>query len=179
MPLDQRTNDLSRRRLMGEPAGRCSASAGTDRGSTTTFDSLVWDNPIRITDFNNGLAPPNGPYDPSGYSNGNGPAQGRNGDGAEQQMNVVSATGLYKLPRRTTLNGTLQFTSQTQDEALIPWTINSVINTPSVFAAFPHLAQLPRATARGRGEGRQHAVEPQLAAGTRRELHGAVSLQRA
>ena len=38
---------------------------------------LTWDNPIRATDFNNGLLPPNGPYDPSGYSNGNGPAQGR------------------------------------------------------------------------------------------------------
>ena len=41
------------------------------------FDTLVWDNPIRATDFNNGLLPPDGPYDPNGYSNGNGPAQGR------------------------------------------------------------------------------------------------------
>ena len=63
----------------------------------------------------------------------------------DNNMNVVSATGLYKLPGRSTLNGTLQFTSQNQDEALIPWTINSLITgTPAVIAEFPHLAQLPR-----------------------------------
>ena len=32
---------------------------------------------------------------------------------------------------RTTVNGTLQFTHQTQDDELIPWTINSVIDTPA------------------------------------------------
>lgn len=68
-------------------------------------------------------------------------------------MHVVSATALYRLPGRTTLNGTAQLTSQNQDETLIPWTINSVINTPGVFAAFPHLAQLPRSTAQGEARG--------------------------
>ena len=45
---------------------------------SNNVDTLVWDNPIRATDFNNGTAcRPTEPYDPSGYSNGNGPAQGR------------------------------------------------------------------------------------------------------
>jgi MtrB/PioB family decaheme-associated outer membrane protein len=151
-PLDQRTDDLSVGASWTNPRGM--VRIGWD-GSwfTNQIHSLVWDNPIRLTDFNNGLLPPNGPYDPNGYSNGNGPAQGQQAMAPNNMMNVVSATALYKLPRRTTLNGTLQFTSQTQDETLIPWTINSAINTPAVFAAFPHLSQLPRATAEAEAKG--------------------------
>jgi MtrB/PioB family decaheme-associated outer membrane protein len=151
-PLDQRTDDLSIGASWANPQGMF--RLGWD-GSwfTNHVQSLVWDNPIQLTDFNNGLLPPNGPYDPNGYSNGNGPAQGRQAMAPSNTMNVVSATGLYKLPGRTTLNGTAQFTAQNQDEALIPWTINSVINTPAVFAAFPHLAQLPRATAQAEATG--------------------------
>jgi len=151
-PLDDRTDDLSIAASWANPQGMF--RLGWD-GSwfTNHFNSLVWDNPIRITDFSNGLPPPSGPFDPSGYSNGNGPAQGRESTAPSNMMNVVSATGLYKLPSRTTLNGTVQFTSQTQDETLIPWTINSVINSPTVFAAFPHLAQLPRSTAQAEAKG--------------------------
>ena len=67
-------------------------------------DTLVWDNPIRATDFSNGHVPPNGPYDPSGYSNGNGPAQGRMALWPGNSMNVVSVMGLYKMrdARRST-----------------------------------------------------------------------------
>lgn len=151
-PIDQRTNDLSVGASWTNPRGMF--RLGWD-GSwfSNQHQSLVWDNPIRATDFTNGLAPPNGPYDPSGYSNGNGPAQGRQGLAPDNTMNVVSATAMYKMPGRTTLNGTAQLTSQNQDEALIPWTINSVINTPLVFAAFPHLAALPRATAQAEARG--------------------------
>ena len=41
------------------------------------FNAVMWDNPLQLTDYNNGLVPPAGPYDASGYSNGNGPARGR------------------------------------------------------------------------------------------------------
>ena len=68
-------------------------------------------------------------------------------------MNVVSAMGLYKMARRTTINGTLQFTGQSQNEALIPWTINPVIANPTVYAAFPGLAALPRSTAEAEVKG--------------------------
>jgi len=151
-PLDDRADDVSVGASWANPQGMF--RFGWD-GSwfTNHHTSLVWDNPIRITDFNNGLLPPNGPFDPSGYSNGNGPAQGREAVAPGNMMNVVSATGLYKMRGRTTLNGTVQLTSQTQDETLIPWTINSVINSPTVFAAFPHLAQLPRSTAQAEATG--------------------------
>jgi MtrB/PioB family decaheme-associated outer membrane protein len=153
IPIDQRTNDVT---LGASWRNQKSLFRVGWDGSWFNNDikSLVWDNPIRITDYTNGLAPPNGPYDPSGYSNGNGSAQGRMSMAPNNTMNVLSATGLYKLPSRTTVNGTLQFTSQNQNDALIPWTINSVIlNTPSVIAEFPHLAQLPRPTAEAEAKG--------------------------
>ena len=151
-PLDQRTNDMSVGASWLNPRGMF--RLGWD-GSwfTNRVQSLAWDNPLFLTDYNNGLAPPGGPYDPSGYSNGNGPAHGRAAMAPDNMMNVVSATALYKMPGRTTLNGTAQFTSQTQDDELIPWTINPVINTPAVFAAFPGLAQLPRPTAQAEAKG--------------------------
>jgi MtrB/PioB family decaheme-associated outer membrane protein len=151
-PLDQRTNDASVGATWANP--RSMFRLGWN-GSWFNNDihSLTWDNPIRLTDFSNGLAPPGGPYDPSGYSNGNGPGQGRQAMAPDNVMNVVSATGLYKMPGRTTVNGVAQLTQQTQDDDLIPWTTNSVINSPAVFAAFPHLAQLPRATADASAQG--------------------------
>jgi MtrB/PioB family decaheme-associated outer membrane protein len=152
LPLDQRTNDLSLGATWAKPKGMF--RIGWD-GSWFTNDiqTLVWDNPIRLADFTNGLAPPSGPYDPSGYSNGNGPARGRMALMPGNTMNVVSATGLYKLARRSSVNGALQFSQQRQDEALIPWTINEVIDSPLVMAAFPHLASLPRPTALAEAKG--------------------------
>jgi MtrB/PioB family decaheme-associated outer membrane protein len=153
IPIDQRTNDVKLGASWANP--KAMFHLGWE-GSwfNNDIESLVWDNPIRITDFSNGLAPPLGPYDPSGYSNGNGSAQGRMALAPSNSMNLVSATGLYKMRGRTTLNGTLQLTSQNQNADLIPWTINPVIlNTSSVIVAFPHLAQLPRATAEAEAKG--------------------------
>ena len=78
-------------------------------------------------------------------------------------MNVVSAMGLYKMARRTSVNGTLQFTTQSQDEALIPWTINPVIANPSV-SRVPSSCGLAAEHRRSRGEGDERAAEPELAA---------------
>src|SRR5262245_1368504 len=151
-PLDQRTNDLSLGASWTRP--KAMVRVGWDGSWFNNHNkSLTWDNPIRMTDFNNGLTPPDGPYDPNGYSNGNGPVQGRQALAPDNMMNVVSATALYKLQGRTTINGTAQLTSQTQDETLIPFTINSMINSPTVLAAFPHLAHLPRPTAQAEARG--------------------------
>lgn len=151
-PLDQRTNDAA---LAATWANRRSMVKLGWNGSWFNNDihSLTWDNPIRLTDFSNGLVPPLGPYDPSAYSNGNGPAQGRQAMAPSNRQNVVSATAMYKLPARTTLNGVAQLTEQRQNERLIPWTTNAVINSPLVVAAFPHLAALPRATAEAEARG--------------------------
>ena len=63
LPIDQRTNDV---RLGASWSNTKSMfRIGWDESwFNNAFESLVWDNPIRLTDFNNGLAPPNGPYDP-------------------------------------------------------------------------------------------------------------------
>jgi hypothetical protein len=100
-PLDDTTNDVEVGASWANP--RAMLRVGW-YGSwyTNHFNRLVWDNPIFLTDFNNGLLPPNGPFDPSGYSNGNGPAQGRESVAPSNTMQVVSATGLYKLRGRTT-----------------------------------------------------------------------------
>jgi hypothetical protein len=158
-PIDQRTNDVSLGASWANPTAMF--RIGWD-GSwfSNQYHDLVWDNPDFLTDFNNGNlsynCPPSGvggPWDCSGYNNGNGPARGRMALAPDNNMNVVSATGLYKAARRTTVNGTVQFTDQNQNQALIPWTINPVIDNPATFVNFPHLAALPRSTAEAEAKG--------------------------
>ena len=76
LPIDNRTNDIEAGVEWANPKGMI-RFAWNGSYFTNDIPSLTWDNPIRSTDFSNGLQPPSGPYDPSGYSNGNGPAQGR------------------------------------------------------------------------------------------------------
>lgn len=144
--LDQRTNDFSAGVEFAREKGMF--RFGWD-GSWfgNDLETLTWENPVRLTDFTNGLTPPSGPYDPNGYSNANGPARGLMTLPPPNSQNVFSFTGLYRLPKRTSVNGTFQYTKQDQNATLIPWTTNPVINTPTVYAAFPHLARLPRNTA--------------------------------
>lgn len=146
MQLDNRTNDFTAAVEWVKPQGMIRAALDYSMFSNQ-FNQLEWDNPVRITDFDNGRVPPLGPYDPSGYSNGNGPAKGRISMFPDSTMMAVSFMGLYKLPHRSTINGTVQIMNMDQDDDLIPWTTNSVINTPLVWASFPELAQLPRPTA--------------------------------
>ena len=80
-------------------------------------------------------------------------------------MNVVSAMGLYKMARRTTVNGTLQFTTQSPERSADSVDDQSGHrDTPTCLRAFPHLAALPRQHGRGRGEGRERAPQLELAA---------------
>jgi len=138
LPLDNRTNDFSTGLEYSSAKGMMRV-AWDGSWYTNDLHELVWDNPLRATDFT--------PYDPSGYSNGNGPAQGRMSLAPSNSMNALSGTALYKLPAHSTLNGTLSYTVMSQNDALIPWTINPAIANPAVYSAFPGLASLPRATA--------------------------------
>jgi hypothetical protein len=113
--------------------------------------SLTWDNPQRATDFcrfGNAANPPGVCYDPSGYSNGNGPASGRLALPPSNTVDTIDWMGMVKLPGRTTANASLSVAMNHQDDALIPWTSNSWAGTaPAVYAAFPELAALPRDSA--------------------------------
>ena len=158
-PIDQRTNDVGIGASWSHNKGML--RVGWDGSWFTNHNQvLVWDNPVRLTDFTNGSTVFNcpttgagGPWDCSGYSNGNGPAQGREALAPSNMMNVISAVAMYKLAPRTTLNGTVQLTNQRQDEQLIPWTINSVIDQPATFNSFQGLAVLPRSSADAEAQG--------------------------
>jgi MtrB/PioB family decaheme-associated outer membrane protein len=152
MQLDNRTNDFGAAVEWVRPQGMFRAAFERSMFSNQ-FNDVMWDNPLNLTDYTNGLQPPVGPYDPNGYSNGNGAARGRISSFPDNSMSVVSFMGLYKFNRHTTVNGTVQISDQTNDDELIPWTTNSQINQPSVWALFPHLAELPRPTAEAKVRG--------------------------
>ena len=112
--------------------------------------SLRWDNPWRLTDFcKTGIAgqAPGTCYDPSGYTNGNGPNDGTMAMPPSNSLNTFSWMGMVKLPGKTTANASFSAGSNTQNAALIGWTTNPVIANPIVYASFPGLKTLPRETA--------------------------------
>jgi hypothetical protein len=65
-------------------------------------------------------------------------------------MTTLYVKGQYKMPRRTVINAAVLVSDLRQDDHLIPWTSNGVINQPLVWNAFPGLAELPRETAEAR-----------------------------
>lgn len=112
-----------------------------------------WDNPQRATDFCRfGLSgqAAGACYDPSGYSNGNGPNDGLSAMPPTNSQDTFSTMAMVKLPGRTTANASLSVGANHQDAALIGWTANPMIANPIVYAAFPELASLPRETAQMR-----------------------------
>ena len=145
-PIDQRNNEL---KLNTEWVNQNGMFRLDYWGSffENNVQTLTWDNPIRATDFNNGLTPEAGPYDPSGYSNGNGPAFGQAALWPSNILNSAGATGMFKLLPRTTVNGNVTLTYMRQNESLLPWSLNTSINNPVVLDHFHGLRALPRASA--------------------------------
>ena len=115
--------------------------------------SMEWDSPLRATDFDNGKVPPLGPWDPSGYSNGNGPAFGRMSMAPSSAMNMLRVSALYKMPSHTTLNGQFAILRMSQDDDILPFTTNTKIAQTATYAYFPGLAKLPRPSAEGQVDG--------------------------
>ncbi|MDP2054886.1 MAG: MtrB/PioB family outer membrane beta-barrel protein [Acidobacteriota bacterium] len=145
-PIDQRNNELKAGTEWVNPKGMFRLDYWGSYFENNE-QTLTWDNPIRATDFNNGLLPPLGPYDPSAYSNGNGPAFGQAALWPSNTLNSFGATGMYKLLPRTTINGNVQLAYMRQNESLLPWSLNTSINNPAVLATYPALRDLPRASA--------------------------------
>lgn len=86
--------------------------------------TLVWDNPLRISDATTG------------------PAQGRMALWPSNTYHSLSTAGSIKLPARSRLVGTVAFGWASQNEPLVPNTINSAIVSPD----------LPRTTADASGQ---------------------------
>jgi MtrB/PioB family decaheme-associated outer membrane protein len=145
-PIDHRNNELKLNTEWVHPKGMFRVDYW---GSffDNAIQTLTWDNPIRATDFTNGLVPPAGPYDPSAYTNGNGPAFGQMALWPSNTLNSAGATGMFKLLPQTTVNGNVTLTNMRQNESLLPWSLNTSINNALVFNTFHSLRQLPRASA--------------------------------
>lgn len=153
MALDNRTNDLTAALEWTKASTGMLRVAWDGSWFNNAYQSLTWDNPLRATDFSNGKTPPSGPYDPSGYANGNGPAYGRLALPPDNSLSTLSFLGLYKMPGHSTLNGQFAVTTMKQNDTLIPWTTNANIANASVYALFPGLSSLPRATAEAKVKG--------------------------
>ncbi|HZT78356.1 MAG TPA: MtrB/PioB family outer membrane beta-barrel protein [Vicinamibacterales bacterium] len=108
-PIDQRTTEIG---VAAEwTAARGSLRVGYDssmfRNNVTT---LVWDNPLRSAD-----------------SPTAGPAQGRMALWPDSDANSGSVSGVLKLPRDSQATAYVSLGDWTQDNALIPFTINSAL----------------------------------------------------
>jgi MtrB/PioB family decaheme-associated outer membrane protein len=160
LPLDNRTDDFSAGLEFANTKGMMRVAWGAS-WFNNNIQTLVWDNPVRVTDYQAKTFPY---YDANAYnSSNNGAAQGRMSLAPSNNMNVISAAGMYKLPYHSTFTGSLAYSTSKQNEALIGWTTNSVINSPLVLASWPHLAQLPRNSA----EAEVRGVNAQFAFNTR------------
>ena len=147
MELDNRTTDLSAKVEWAKPSTGMARLAWDGSWFKNQFQSLTWDNPFQATDFDNGKTPPAGPYDASGYNNGNGPAKGRLALPPTNSLSSFSALGMYKMPARSTVTAQVSVTTMKQNAELIPWTTNANIANEAVYALFPGLRALPRQTA--------------------------------
>ena len=109
VPVQTRTTDLG---LAAEWAGaRGSARVGYD-GSFFRNDvsTLVWDNPLRATD-----------------SATLGPLQGRMSLWPDSSLNSANASGLVNLPGRSRATAYLSVGNWSQNDPLIPFTVNSAL----------------------------------------------------
>ena len=126
--LDTRTNDVS---TAAEWSNRQGAIRVAYDGSffANAVDTLVWDNPLRITDQTHASA----------YSAGNGSSQGRMPLWPDSSAHTVSASGSVNLPARSRAVAYVSIGSWLQDVQLVPHTINTAIQPIA----------LPRDTAEG------------------------------
>jgi MtrB/PioB family decaheme-associated outer membrane protein len=114
VPLDTRTTELGT--AVEWTGTRGLARLGYD-GSFFHNDigTLVWDNPLRITD-----------------SPTAGPAQGRMALWPNSNLNAATVSGIVKLPGRSRLTANLSLGRSSQDDPLIPFTINSTLASPGL-----------------------------------------------
>jgi MtrB/PioB family decaheme-associated outer membrane protein len=115
-PVDHRTTDIGA--AVEWTNSRGIVKVGWD-GSWfhNNVSTLVWDNPLRATDFTYSSA----------YSPGDGTSQGREDLWPDSSMNMISGTATYKLPKRTRGYANFGFSKYSNDDPLLPHTINTAI----------------------------------------------------
>lgn len=116
LPIDTRTTDVNTAIEWGSERGNFSVGY---LGSwyNNHIQTIVWDNPIKITDSTYGSA----------YAPGDGTSQGRMSIWPSNTMHTVTAAGSLKLPARSRAAAFLSIGSMNQNEPLLPYTINTAI----------------------------------------------------
>lgn len=114
VPVDHRTTDVGTSLEFANERGyaRFGYDGSFFRNNVTT---LTWDNPSRITD-----------------SPTSGPAQGRMALWPNTEMNTVSAAGGLNLPGRSHATAFLSVASLTNNNPLLPYTINTALVSPAL-----------------------------------------------
>jgi MtrB/PioB family decaheme-associated outer membrane protein len=114
VPLDTRTTELGT--ALEWTGRRGLARLGYD-GSffRNNIATLTWDNPLRVAD-----------------SATAGPAQGRMALWPNSNMNTASATGAISLPAHSRATAYVSLGNWSQNDPLIPFTINTALQTPSL-----------------------------------------------
>ncbi|MCH9650181.1 MAG: MtrB/PioB family outer membrane beta-barrel protein [Deltaproteobacteria bacterium] len=120
-PIDYDTTDAE---VRGEWNG---AKGGVNFGYRySTFENdistLVWDNPFRGSDSTDPRA-----YLGPGFLSINGPTQGLVDLAPDNEANLAFVSGRTKLGAGWWLNGTLNYNVMTQNDPLLPYTLNSAI----------------------------------------------------
>jgi MtrB/PioB family decaheme-associated outer membrane protein len=115
-PVDWRTTDLNTAVEWGNGQGllRLAYDGSWFRNGVQT---LVWDNPIKFTDSTYATA----------YVAGDGTSQGRMALWPSSTVHTVSASGAWKLPRRSRATAMVSVGAWRQNEPLLPHTINTAI----------------------------------------------------
>jgi MtrB/PioB family decaheme-associated outer membrane protein len=110
--VDTRTNDLNLAAQWSNPRGAFRVAYDASMFNNSV-DTLVWDNPLRITDRVDG--------------GGAGPSQGRLPLWPDSSAHTVSASGSLNLPARSKAVAYVSIGSWLQDAELLPHTINTAI----------------------------------------------------
>ena len=116
VPLDQRTNDVVAATEWSNQRGMVRL-AYDGSWFDNQADTLIWDNPLRLTDQTH----------PTAYSTGDGSSQGRMSLWPDSTAHTVSAAGSMALPARSRAYGSVSVGQWLQNETLLPHTINTAI----------------------------------------------------
>ena len=109
-PVDHRTNDITTAAEWSNQRGMVRV-AYDGSWFNNNVDTLIWDNPLRLTDS----------------GTGEGPSQGRMALWPDSTAHTVSASGSMALPGRSRAFAYVSVGSWLQDADLLPHTINSAI----------------------------------------------------
>ena len=142
-PIDFATTNMSAKVEYAKKWGV--VQAGYD---VSLFDNenqaMIWDNPYRLTDRT---------YD-GAYRNGDGTSRGQMALWPSNNAQKVFFNGVFKLLKYTRLTGSISYGAFSQNERLLPFTINSTLAVPDpVNPALPYYSgalQAPRETAQAK-----------------------------